>query len=148
MSVERRTTRQQRAVRSAILEAGRPLSIEEIHEEARASAPTIGLRTVYRVVRRLEEDREIAPVTLPGKPNRYESADVAATHHHHFHCESCDRVFDVRGCVSRLQQLLPTGFVLAGHELTFWGACEECSTARSTDGAEPGRSRGRQVDRA
>ena len=57
-----RTTRQFNAIQAAIADAGRPLSIEEIHEIAREAVPTIGLRTIYRVVRQLQADEEIAAV--------------------------------------------------------------------------------------
>ena len=56
---QQRTTRQSVAIREAIESAGRPLSIEEILQEASTTVPGIGLRTVYRVVRRLQEENEI-----------------------------------------------------------------------------------------
>lgn len=123
----RRDTSQQRAIREAIDAAGRPLSIHEIHESALAEVPTLGIRTVYRVVNRLLTDGAIAPVLVPGQNDRYEPATVAATHHHHFRCEQCDRVFDVDACPGGLSRMLPPGFTLAGHEVSLWGTCKECS---------------------
>lgn len=122
----RRDTCQQRAIRTVIDEGGRPLSVQEIHELASAETPSLGLRTVYRVLNRLLEDQAIAPVVVPGQPDRYEPAAVAAKHHHHFHCEQCDRVFDVDACPGGLSRMLPRGFKLAGHELLLWGRCAEC----------------------
>lgn len=123
----RRDTPQQRAVRDALKRAGRPLSIAEIHSLAREQVPAIGLRTIYRVVNRLLDDGVIAPVPILGDTDRYEMAAVAATHHHHFRCEHCERVFDVDGCAGGLDKLLPDGFVLSGHELVLWGACPSCA---------------------
>ena len=123
----RRQTAQQRAVREAIESAGRPLSIAEIHSFSSEDVPAIGLRTVYRVVNRLLDDGLIAPVPILGDVDRYEMADVAATHHHHFRSESCERVFDVSGCSGRLDRMLPDGFTLAGHELVLWGHCADCA---------------------
>ena len=123
----RRDTSQQRAIRDAIASAGRPLSVHEIHETALNEVPTLGLRTVYRVISRLLEDEEIAPVGVPGQPARYEPASVAATHHHHFRCEACDKVFDVDACPGGLDRMLPPGFTLTGHELSLWGRCPECA---------------------
>ncbi|MEM6315571.1 MAG: transcriptional repressor, partial [Planctomycetota bacterium] len=102
----RRDTSQQRAIRAAVDAAGRPLSVREIHELASVDAPTLGLRTVYRVVRRLLDDADIAPVFVPGQPDRYEPAAVAAKHHHHFRCEECDRVFDVEACPGGLDRMI------------------------------------------
>ena len=124
---QQRTTRQTEAIRAAIENAGRPLSIEEIHEEAAVTVPSLGVRTVYRVVRRLQEDNEITTVPIPGSADRYELASVAATHHHHFHCTVCDRIYDVAGCAGGLKKLLPEGFKLEHHELTLSGRCSTCA---------------------
>jgi Fur family transcriptional regulator, ferric uptake regulator len=122
-----RRTRQQEAVREALGRAGRPVSVQEVHDAASREVPTIGLSTVYRAIKRLADAGEIASVSVPGQPDRYELAEVAATHHHHFHCTGCDRVFDVRGCVGGLDRLLPSGFRLRAHELTLIGLCPACN---------------------
>ena len=122
----RRDTSQQRAIRAAIESVGRPLSVQEIHEIAAEDSSSLGLRTVYRVLNRLLEHQVIAPIVVPGQPDRYEPAAVGAKHHHHFHCEQCDRVFDVDACPGGLGRMLPRGFKLAGHELSLWGTCSEC----------------------
>jgi len=125
--LETRRTKQQQSIREVLAEAGRPMSVQEVFEAALDAVPTIGLSTVYRTIRRLAEQGEIAAVAVPGQPDRYELADVAATHHHHFHCTACDRVFDVRGCVGGLDRMLPPGFQLRGHELTLSGVCSGCA---------------------
>lgn len=122
----RRDTAQQRAIREAVELAGRPLSVQEIHDAAIQASPTLSLGTVYRVLKRLRADNVIVPVTIPGQPDRYEAAEAAGTHHHHFRCESCDRVFDVQGCPGGISNMLPAGFTLTGHELTLWGTCDQC----------------------
>ena len=82
----RRDTSQQRAIRQAIESAEGPLSIAQIHEIAADDCPGIGVRTVYRVIGRLVDDKVIAPVTMPGQVDRYEPAETAASHHHHCAC--------------------------------------------------------------
>ena len=124
----RRDTAQQRAIRHAVESARRPLSVGEIHEAASVRAPGLGVRTVYRVLARLLDDGEIVSVAVPGQPDRYEPASVAAEHHHHFRCESCDRVFDVGACPGGLSDMLPAGFELRGHEVSLWGRCDECAS--------------------
>ncbi len=124
---ERRNTRQHDAIRATIETAGRPLSIDEIHRASKAVVPTLGVRTVYRAVRRLEEAGEIARVIVPGQTDRYETATAASHHHHHFHCLVCDRVFDVDGCPGRLAAMVPEGFVLQHHEITLSGRCDACA---------------------
>ena len=123
----RRTTRQLEAIRRVIGEAGRPLSIEEIHAAAGTEVPSLGLRTVYRTIRRLRDDGEIANVVVAGAPDRYEPAHVASHHHHHFHCRVCDRFYDIEGCPGGLSKMLPKGFKLESHELTLSGRCASCA---------------------
>jgi Fur family ferric uptake transcriptional regulator len=127
MNMARRDTSQQRAIRAAVHSAGRPLSVQEIHEIASQDCPNLGIRTVYRALNRPLDDDSIAPVVVPGQPDRYEPAAIAAKHHHHFRCEECDRVFDVDACPGGLNRMLPAGFKLTGHELSLWGTCSECA---------------------
>ena len=126
-SAPARITRQRTAIERAISGAGRPLSPEEILERASADVPRLGLSTVYRTIRKLDEEGLIAQVNLPGQPPRYETSQAAESHHHHFRCESCDRVFDVHGCPGGFKAMLPAGFVLKGHSITLRGLCDRCA---------------------
>ncbi|MCP5022321.1 MAG: hypothetical protein GY930_11160 [bacterium] len=61
---------------------------------------------------------------MPSQPARYEAA--ALERHHHFHCEVCDRVFDIPGCLPKVHSPAPLGFVARTHELTLKGSCPGC----------------------
>ncbi len=123
--VQQRETRQRRAIRRAFTEAGHPLGPGEILEAARKYARGLGIATVYRNLKSLQEDGWLVPVELPGEPPRYEVA--GKDHHHHFHCRKCDRVFEVDGCPGELSRLTPDGFELESHEFVMYGRCEECA---------------------
>ena len=122
-----RQTKQLQAIRNAFETAGRPLSIDEIHDLASQTIKSLGIRTVYRAVRRLQENGDLCVVNVPGGSDRYELASVASAHHHHFHCTACDRFFDIHGCPGGLNKLVPKGFKLKDHELTLMGLCESCA---------------------
>ena len=122
-----RTTKQLQAVQAAFETAGRPLSIEELHALAAKQVASLGVRTVYRAVRRLQELGDVVAVSVPGGSDRYELATVASHHHHHFHCTACDRFFDIHGCPGGLHKLVPEGFQLEHHELTLSGLCDSCA---------------------
>jgi len=122
-----RQTKQLQAIRDAFETAGRPLAIEELHELAARTIESIGLRTIYRAVRRLQEDGVITNVPVPGNADRYELSSIAAKHHHHFHCTACDKFFDIHGCPGGLNKLVPEGFKLENHELTLSGLCAACT---------------------
>lgn len=125
-----RSTRQRTAIRTVIDAAGRPLTPQEILDGARVHVPELGIATVYRNLKLLLDEGAIQAVSLPGENPRYESMHPAHDHHHHFHCRSCDRVFDVQGCPGPMDNLAPDGFVVERHDLTLYGTCADCSGAR------------------
>lgn len=124
-----RSTRQRDAIRGALDAAGRPLTPQEVLDAAQIEVPALGMATVYRNLRLMQDEGEIAAVTLPGESPRYEPAHHG--HHHHFQCTRCQRVFDVHQCPGDMTQLAPKGFTVESHELTLYGRCNECAPART-----------------
>jgi len=122
-----RETRQRRAIRRTLEESGNPLSPRELLDSARHEVEGLGIATVYRNLKALQDEGWIVPVELPGEPPRYEVA--GKEHHHHFHCRRCDRVFEVDGCPGNLRFVTPDGFQLESHEFVLYGLCEECVAA-------------------
>lgn len=120
----RRRTRQREAIRRAIEDADRPLGPQEILAAAQDDVPRLGIATVYRNVKAMVDDGALRTVELPGSPDRYETA--GKTHHHHFHCRACDRVFEVDGCPGSLKDLAPSGFAVEDHEVILYGLCAAC----------------------
>ena len=119
-----RRTRQRAAIREAIEGAGRPLSPQEILDAAQGDIPGLGVATVYRTIRALVDEEWLREVELPGEASRYEVAHL--DHHHHFHCNQCDRVFDMDRCPGSLRELAPRGFRVESHEIILYGCCPEC----------------------
>jgi len=120
-----RATQQRKAIHKSLATSGRPLSVDEILRSARAEVPGLGIATVYRGLKSLQEEGEVVQVGLPGQPSRWEIAPEA--HHHHFLCNTCDRLFEVPGCPEGLDNLVPRGYVLAEHELLLRGQCDTCA---------------------
>lgn len=131
---EQRGTRQRRAIREVLDQAGGPLSPQEVHGAARVEVPDLGLATVYRALRRFEADGWIVPVPVAGGPTRYERS--GRRHHHHFRCEACDRIFDLEGCAFPVDLGLatPPGFRPRGHEVLVYGTCPACHEEEPGDG--------------
>ncbi len=120
-----RETRQRRAIRQTFEEIEHPLSPRELLEAAREHVEGLGIATVYRNIRSLQDEGWLVAVDLPGEPPRYEVA--GKEHHHHFHCRNCDRVFEVEGCPGNLKAVTPDGFQLERHEFVLYGLCEACA---------------------
>ncbi len=124
MSRTVRKTQQRVAIRQAIEDLARPVGPQEILEAAQEAVPALGIATVYRNIRAMVDDGSLLAVELPGCPSRYELAGKG--HHHHFHCRTCDRVFEVEDCPGQIGDLTPPGFKLDAHEITLYGRCAEC----------------------
>ena len=120
-----RSTRQRTAIAQALAAVGQPLLPQELLLEAQKTVPSLSLATVYRNLKGLVEEGVVDVVALPGEATRYESH--RHHHHHHFHCSSCQKVFDIDACPGDLGHLLPKGYVLASHELTFYGGGAGCA---------------------
>ena len=125
--IGQRKTQQRDAILQVITEAPGPLSIPEIHQRASEKLESLGLATVYRTLKLLQESEQIQPVILPSGESRFESAQRG--HHEHFQCRSCSQVFDVHTCSLPKARgaILPGGFVIEDHELTFYGTCPQCN---------------------
>ncbi len=104
--------------------AKRPLSPREVLDEARVAVGALGIATVYRNLKQLVADGVVQVITLPGESARYEMR--ASSHHHHFQCTSCRRVYDVPGCPGNLRRLAPRGFTVQHHDVTLYGHCLDC----------------------
>ncbi len=121
-----RNTKQREAVRSALANAERPLSIDELLKAASRRVDGLGVATVYRAVGALLDDGWIELVEIPGEPARYERSNKG--HHHHFQCEKCDRAFDIAGCLDNLRSLVPPRFRVKQHSVTLYGVCATCAS--------------------
>ena len=120
-----RDTRQRRAIRRVFLNAGRPLTHDEVLRRGQRIVPSLGVATVYRNLKILADEGWLSEVRLPGGGRRYELADLP--HHHHFLCRACDQAFDVHRCSDEIEALAPDGFEVDSHELTLYGRCAECT---------------------
>jgi Fur family transcriptional regulator, ferric uptake regulator len=125
LSIERRSTKQKQAIRAVMAEQEHPLLPDEIHALALQEVPSLGIATVYRTLKTLQEEGQVCCVEIPGQSPRYERSDKG--HHHHFHCMECHTVFDLEKCVDGLKKLAPPGFKVSAHEITLHGHCKSCA---------------------
>lgn len=119
-----RRTKQRDAIQRVFQECDRPLSPDEVREIAAKTIPGIGIATIYRNLKSLVESGTLKIVEIPGTAARYELADLE--HHHHFQCNSCDKVYDIHGCPGNMKQMGPPGFTVTAHSITLYGSCPDC----------------------
>jgi len=125
-----RDTKQRQAIYKALVNAGRPLAVNELLVLAKREIAGLGIATVYRNLKVLHEEKRIVYVDLPGQPPRWEL--VPEGHHHHFLCRTCNKLFEVHDCPEDLQRLLPKGYTLEEHDILLRGKCNACSSDTNT----------------
>jgi Fur family ferric uptake transcriptional regulator len=120
----RKATQQRHAILQTLISAGRPLPVAEILHLAQSTVTGLGIATVYRNLKVLKMDGQVAQVKLPGEPPRWE---ISEGHHHHFLCRTCDKLFEVHDCPEDLARILPDGYVLEEHDILLRGLCDVCA---------------------
>lgn len=122
-AVHARATLARIAVLDALLDAGRPLSHQEVLQ---AIDPPLDRVTAYRVLDWLEEVGIAHRVNAADRILRF-SISPQPHSHAHFQCERCGRVFCLPDALPRLPENLPAGFILHEVEMTVKGVCADCA---------------------
>lgn len=125
-----RLTAPRQAVIATLQQARRPLSPQEIYDQARQIYQRLGLVTVYRTLERLEQVELVRRVSLGGKGLAYLSAqsetDVILL------CRLCGHVEQIHEqtlelLLQHLGQKL--GYQVAHQPVEITGTCSECQQA-------------------
>ncbi len=125
-----RETRQRQAIRKAFDQHQGPLSPQQVLQAAQLQAPGLGIATVYRTLKMLQNDGWLCLVELPGQPARYERS--GKRHHHHFHCRACGEVFEIEACPCTMASMAPRDFQLERHEIVLYGLCKWCRQSQNS----------------
>lgn len=127
-----RVTQQRKAIYEVLTHEGRPLSVNELLELARCRVGGLGIATVYRNLKSLQGEERVVRVDLPGQPPRWELKPES--HHHHFLCNGCNKLFEIQGCPEGMAKLLPKGYTLENHDILLDGLCDACTEKTSLRG--------------
>ena len=124
------------AARVALLQTvrdGDHLGVEAIAAGVRDRIGHVSLQAVYEALHALTEAGLIGRIEPEGSPARFEGR--VGDNHHHIVCRSCGVVADVDCAVGEAPCLTAAndrGFTIDEAEVTYWGLCPDCSTARSS----------------
>ena len=122
----KRRTLQREAIRQVFREHREPLRPDEVLTYAREKAPKLGIATVYRNLKRFQENGGLVAVMCPSKGVLYESADKKS--HYHFYCRECGEMKETRGCLFREGEPGGNGRVLECCEVFLYGLCPACAS--------------------
>jgi Fur family ferric uptake transcriptional regulator len=108
----------------AILDAGRPLSEQEIRDKVTGNYDR---STYYRSFKTLEEKHIIHSIVIDHKTALYALDPIIAgnTNHAHFYCEKCNRLRCLEDHIVKNPDL-PDGFKANTTEMIIKGFCADC----------------------
>lgn len=121
-------TPQRQAVLKVLSSSQEHLTPAEIYQKVCQEYPGIGLVTIYRILKILNELGLICEVHTGGNCRCY-LLRRQPEHHHHLICSGCGAVVDFTDCdLSQLGERLSrqTGFKIESHLLEFLGRCRSC----------------------
>ncbi len=127
-----RNTRQKQLILNVIKQnCGRHMTAEEIHDLVRKNDGDIGIATVYRNIKLLQEEGVLLKAQFGGQESaKYEMCVLGGDHtHHHLICLQCGAVYDVEDdLLDKIERLVSDkkGFQILDHRLNFYGICREC----------------------
>ncbi|MEK6792607.1 MAG: transcriptional repressor [Nanoarchaeota archaeon] len=83
--VEKRETKQKKAIELAVGKINKFFTAEELHERLKKDNPTLGIATIYRFLKELQKERVIHTYVCDRR-SLYSKKEM---NHSHFICESC-----------------------------------------------------------
>ena len=104
------------------------MGLDQILERVRAKNPGVGMATVYRTMRLLEEAGLVQTRNFDSGPTLYEMV-LGRPHHDHLICQSCGLIVEfVSEPIERLQEKVAEqhGFELMRHRHELFGLCADC----------------------
>ena len=99
------------------------LSADEVYARAAESLPDLSRATVYATLAEFSELGLLSAFGAP-EPVRYETN---TTHHSHFHCRLCLRIFDLLSGLQNPGEITDAGFSVERVDTRAEGICAECN---------------------
>ena len=122
-----RWTSQRKLVLDVFLQQSGHVQIDEIYDRVRKKDPTIGIATVYRTMKLLEESG-LAEVHSFNNKTTYERL-YQVRHHDHLICKTCKKTVEFEHPLIEKYQLeicQQHGFTLKSHRMDLYGICKDC----------------------
>jgi Fur family transcriptional regulator, ferric uptake regulator len=126
-------TGQRQAVVEAFCEIEGHVSLDELVSIVRKRAPAIGMATIYRTMKLLEEAGLAERHDFQDGASRYEPT-AGRKHHDHLICRGCGfiREFESEALEALQTEIARSfGFSITAHQHVMYGLCRDCQPAHS-----------------
>ena len=116
-----------RDIKNILSKSTKPLTANEIFEKLTVSK-NINLSTVYRILKKLENDKLIQKSIKQDKIAYYEF--ITKKHQHHLVCAKCHNEIPIDICpiINEFSKKIEsdTGYKILNHNLELTGICKKC----------------------
>jgi len=122
-----RRTKTRRRVEQLLQTTSEPVSLQQLYRSIKKILPATAYSTIFRIIRRLEEEQHVRRVDWRERGSRYEWAE--RPHHHHLTCQNCKKVVDLDDGVLNYRDKKiekKTGFITKHHSIELEGICPDC----------------------
>ena len=119
-------SRQRELIFNAVIENQVHPTAEFVYNYLKKDNPQLSLGTVYRNLQQLSERGDIARVSMPNQPDRF---DGVLKPHYHLLCPCCGNIEDVYlDELTDIGKLVEekTNRTVLGHEIVFKSICPSC----------------------
>ncbi len=107
------------------------ITIDELYAKVKEIDSHIGIATIYRNLKLLEEQGLVNKVVFSvDSAPCYELIDGKLSHtHHHLICKKCQKVMDFEDdLLDAIEKIIEVtkGFKISDHRVIFYGTCKDC----------------------
>jgi len=127
MAERTRTSKQRDRILEVLRQTGSHPTAKWLYDRVRRQFPNLSLGTVYRNLAILQRQGLVVKLGFGSGFERYEAKILP---HHHFVCERCGSVADLKLALDRsvMQKLRQTtGLRTTRYEIRLFGICKRCS---------------------
>ncbi|MBI4456913.1 MAG: transcriptional repressor [Acidobacteria bacterium] len=121
-----KSTEQRLQILETFLEMPGHFTAFDLHAIIKKRIPQIGISTVFRTLKLLEECGLAKSVKISEEEKSYE---YNPTHHHHLVCAECHGAIEfIHPTLERIMDEIPVeyGFIPSDHKVQIFGICENC----------------------
>jgi Fur family ferric uptake transcriptional regulator len=126
-SIKRRNTRLRQLVAQIFQNTPEPIALQDLFGYVKISFPKTAYSTVFRIVRRLKEEKLVHTVDWRERSSRYEWSELP--HHHHIVCQVCGVITDLDDADLKYDENYiqkKTGYLTKHHSIELEGICPGC----------------------
>jgi len=98
-------------------------TVDIIYGVMKKDIPTISKTTVYNTLNSLIENGVVLPIIITGKETRFDSI---VTPHHHFYCEKCGKILDLKVECEHFKKGNIQGHKIKEMHGYYKGICKNC----------------------